>query len=75
MTQLPALSRAERAVTVGRQRIAITCTAAMSVFVRACVRTHVHACVRDVFAIYNNTILPRLIMIRPNGTVYNAIFV
>ena len=24
---------------------------------------HVHACVRDVFAIYDNDILPRLIMI------------
>ena len=27
------------------------------------VRTSVHACVRDVFAIYDDTILPRLIMI------------
>ena len=30
---------------------------------RVCVRVHVHACVRDVFAIYDNDILPRLIMI------------
>ena len=29
----------------------------------ACVRACVHACVRDVFAIYDNDILPRLIMI------------
>ena len=28
-----------------------------------CVRACVRACVRDVFAIYDNTILPRLIMI------------
>ena len=28
-----------------------------------CVRAYVRACVRDVFAIYDNTILPRLIMI------------
>ena len=27
------------------------------------VRTSVHACVRDVFAIYDDNILPRLIMI------------
>ena len=26
-------------------------------------RAHVHACVRDVFAIYDNNISPRLIMI------------
>ena len=31
--------------------------------VRECERACVHACVRDVFAIYNNVILPRLIMI------------
>ena len=33
--------------------------------VRGCerVRACVHACVRDVFAIYDNDILPRLIMI------------
>ena len=51
----------ERAVTVGRQRIAITGTAAVCVCVlvcvwacaRACVRTCVHACVHDVFAIYD----------------------
>ena len=29
----------------------------------ACVRACVHGCVRDVFAIYDNDILPRLIMI------------
>ena len=28
-----------------------------------CVRACVHACARDVFAIYDNDILPRLIMI------------
>ena len=31
--------------------------------VRTCVCTRVHACVRDVFAIYDDNILPRLIMI------------
>ena len=31
--------------------------------VSACARACVHACVRDVFAIYDNDILPRLIMI------------
>ena len=31
--------------------------------VRACVRSCVRTCVRDVFAIYDNNILPRLIMI------------
>ena len=31
--------------------------------VRACVRACVCECVRDVFAIYDNNILPRLIMI------------
>ena len=55
---------AERAVTVGRQRIALTCTAATAVCV--CSRTRVCAgvrmgacvrvCVRDVFAIYVNNI-------------------
>ena len=50
--QQPALSPAGRAVTVGRQRIAITCTATTAV----CVRTRVHACGRDVFAIYDNNI-------------------
>ena len=55
MTQLPALSPAEQTVTVGRQRIAITRTAATAVCVCACVR--------DVFAIYDNNILPRMIMI------------
>ena len=33
------------------------------VHVRECERVFVHACVRDVFAIYDNDILPRLIMI------------
>ena len=61
MTQLPALSPAERAVTVGRQRIAITCTAATAVC--ACVCAHACACMHDVLAIYDNNILPRLIMI------------
>ena len=28
-----------------------------------CAHVCMHACVRDVFAIYNNNILPRLIMI------------
>ena len=28
-----------------------------------CVRACMHACVRDVFVIYDNNILPRLIMI------------
>ena len=45
----------------GRQRIAITCTAVTAVCV--CVHTRVHACVRDVFAICDNKIWPRLIMI------------
>ena len=31
--------------------------------VSVCARACVHACVRDVFAIYDNYILPRLIMI------------
>ena len=55
--QRPALSPAKRAVTVGRQWIAITCTAATAVC--ACLR----ACVRVVFAMYDNNIWPRLIMI------------
>ena len=50
----------ERAVTVGRQRIALTCTATA---VCVCVLTHPGACVRDVFAIYHNNILLRLTMI------------
>ena len=57
MTQLPELSPEERAVTVGHQRIAITCATAV------CVCAHACACVRDVFAIYDNNILPRLKMI------------
>ena len=31
--------------------------------VSVCARACAHACVRDVFAIYDNDILPRLIMI------------
>ena len=46
---------------VGRQRIALTCTAATAV--RVCVLVRARACVRDVFAIYDNNIWPRLIMI------------
>ena len=47
---------AERAVTAGRQRIALTCTAARAVCVLAhtCARVRAHTCVRDVFAIYDN---------------------
>ena len=48
-------------MVVGRQRIALTCTATTAVCVCSCVRAH--ACVRDVFAIYDNNICPRLIMI------------
>ena len=33
------------------------------VCVRVCLRACVHVCVRDVFAIYDNHILPRLTMI------------
>ena len=46
--QRPTLSPAERAVTVGCQRIAITCAAAVCVCVCACVCTRacVRACVR-----------------------------
>ena len=51
---------AERAVTGGRLCIALTCTAvatAVCVCARACVaHVHWHACVRDVFAIYDNKI-------------------
>ena len=32
-------------------------------FASRCARACVHACVRDVFAIYDNDILPKLIMI------------
>ena len=73
--------QAERAVTVGRQRIALTCTGAMAVCVaptnsanlywcdgsvrvcvcvcvlaHACARVRAHACVRDMFTIYDNNI-------------------
>ena len=57
--QRPALSQVERAVTVGRHRIAIACTtvtAATAVCVCKCVHAHVCACVRDVFAIYDTNI-------------------
>ena len=55
------MSPAERAITVGRQRIAITCMAATAVCVCVGVRVHmrVHACacmracVRAVFAIHD----------------------
>ena len=49
---------AERAFTVGRQRIVLTCTAATAgcvcVLAHACARVHAHACVRHLFAIYDN---------------------
>ena len=35
----------------------------MCVLAHACARVRWHACVRDVFAIYDNKIWPRLIMI------------
>ena len=54
---------AERSVTVGRRLIALTCSAVASavcvcvcVLAHACARGRVHACVRDVFAIYDNNI-------------------
>ena len=37
--------------------------ASVSVCARACVHACVRVCLRDVFAIYDNDILPRLIMI------------
>ena len=51
--QRPALSPAERAVAVGRHRIAITCTA---VTAAVCVCVCMRASVRDVFAIYDKNI-------------------
>ena len=54
---------------VGRQRIALTCTAVTAVYVSVCSRMRVRArvrartCMRDVFAISDNNISPRLIMI------------
>ena len=61
---------AKRAVTVGCKRIALTSTVATAVCVYVCVcvcsRMRVHACVRACvmcFVIYDNNILPRLIMI------------
>ena len=47
-SQRLALSQAERTVTVGRHRIAITCAADGNGCVRVCVRAH--ACMHDVFA-------------------------
>ena len=35
----------------------------MCVLAHACARVRGHACVRDVFAIYDNNVCPRLIMI------------
>ena len=57
----PLLSPAERAVTVGWHRIAIQrrrCVCVWGVCRRSCgcVRTRVRASVREVFAIYDNTI-------------------
>ena len=54
----------ERAITVGRQRIAITCMAATSMCMcahagarmHACACMCMRACVCDVFAIYDNNI-------------------
>ena len=48
---------AERAVTGGRLWIALTCTAGC-VLAHACACIRWHACVRDVFAIYDNKIWP-----------------
>ena len=50
---------AERAVKGGRLLIALTCTAVATavcvcVLAHACARARCHACVRDVFAIYDN---------------------
>ena len=51
------LGRIDTANSDGRGGVCVF--ASVSVCARACV----HACVRDVFAIYDNDILPRLIMI------------
>ena len=55
-SQRPALSQAERTVTVGPHRIEIACAADGDggdgcVCARVCVRACVRACMRDVFAI------------------------
>ena len=61
---------AELAVTAGRRWIALTCTVVATavcvcvcVLAHACARVRGHACVHDVFAIYDNNSWPRLIMI------------
>ena len=51
------VGRTDTATVVGGGGVCVF--ASVSVCARACV----HACVRDVFAIYDNDILPRLIMI------------
>ena len=63
---------AEQAVTVGRQRIALICTAAVCVCVCVCVCAcvcvrmsvcaRVCACMRDVFAIYRQIIMKIIIL-------------
>ena len=50
-------------VMVGRTETATVVSGGVRVHECACVRTSVHACVRDVFAIYDDNILSRLIMI------------
>ena len=60
----PLLLAAERPVTVGWHRIVCMCVGCVQAFVRVradacgcvCVRAPVRACVREVFAIYDNTI-------------------
>ena len=53
------IGRTDTADSDGRGEGGVCVFASVSVCARACV----HACVRDVFAIYDNDILPRLIMI------------
>ena len=53
------IGRTDTANSDGRGGVGVGVLASVSVCARACV----HACVRDVFAIYDNDILPRLIMI------------
>ena len=53
------IGRTDTANSDGRCGGGVCVFASVSVCARACV----HACVRDVFAIYDNDILPRLIMI------------